>query len=221
MRSYNKTYGMPTLISHCSNNYGFNQYPEKLIPLTISKALASESIPIYGDGQNVRDWVFVADHCEAILAILARGRVGEQYNVGAKCERTNLEVVSEVCTALEELMPAEHNNAFSPPGASPISDLITLVPDRPGHDRRYAIDCSRIERELGLDQPHQLRNGPERNGAMVPAQSQLVPIRQARTLRRQTAGPHGGHAARKGTRSYGNCLAPRSHSYDHELRNRT
>jgi dTDP-glucose 4,6-dehydratase len=149
VRSYNKTYGMPTLISHCSNNYGFNQYPEKLIPLTISKALAGESIPIYGDGQNVRDWVFVADHCEAILAILARGRVGEQYNVGAKCERTNLEVVSEVCTALEELMPAERNNALLATRCKSYRDLITLVPDRPGHDRRYAIDCSRIERELG------------------------------------------------------------------------
>ena len=149
VRSYNRTFGLPTLISHCSNNYGFNQYPEKLIPLTISKATASESIPIYGDGQNVRDWLFVGDHCEAILAILARGRVGEQYNVGGRCERTNFEVVNEVCAALEELVPADSNKALLAKGCRYYRDLITLVPDRPGHDRRYAIDCSRIERELG------------------------------------------------------------------------
>jgi dTDP-glucose 4,6-dehydratase len=149
VRSYNRTFGLPTLISHSSNNYGFNQYPEKLIPLTISKATASESIPIYGDGQNVRDWLFVGDHCEAILAILARGRVGEQYNVGGRCERTNFEVVNEVCAALEELVPADSNAALLAKGCRYYRDLITLVPDRPGHDRRYAIDCSRIERELG------------------------------------------------------------------------
>ena len=148
VRSYQKTFGLPTLISHCSNNYGFNQYPEKLIPLTISKATEAESIPIYGDGQNVRDWLFVGDHCEAILAILARGRVGEQYNVGGRCERTNLEVVSEICAALEELQPADGNAALIANGYKSYRDLIKLVPDRPGHDRRYAIDCSRIEREL-------------------------------------------------------------------------
>ena len=149
VRSYNKTFGLPTLISHCSNNYGFNQFPEKLIPLTILKATAADSIPIYGDGQNIRDWVFVADHCEALLAILARGRVGEQYNVGGRCERTNLEVVNEVCEALEELQPADGNAALVAKGCKSYRDLITMVPDRPGHDRRYAIDCSRIDRELG------------------------------------------------------------------------
>jgi dTDP-glucose 4,6-dehydratase len=148
VRSYNKTFGLPTLISHCSNNYGFNQYPEKLIPLTISKAIEADSIPIYGDGQNVRDWLFVGDHCEAILTILARGRVGEQYNIGGRCERTNLEVVTEVCAALEELQPADSNAALIANGCKSYRDLIKLVPDRPGHDRRYAIDCSRIEREL-------------------------------------------------------------------------
>lgn len=149
VRSYNKTFGLPTLISNCSNNYGFNQFPEKLIPLTILKATAADSLPVYGDGQNIRDWLFVVDHCEALLAILARGRAGEQYNVGGRCERTNLEVVSEVCAALEELQPADSNAALLDKGCKSYRDLITLVPDRPGHDRRYAIDCSRIDRELG------------------------------------------------------------------------
>jgi dTDP-glucose 4,6-dehydratase len=149
VRSYHKTFGLPTLISNCSNNYGFNQYPEKLIPLTISNAAAGKALPIYGDGQNIRDWLFVGDHCDALLAILARGRVGEQYNVGGRCERTNLEVVSEVCAALEELLPADSNDALLSNGCKSYRDLITLVPDRPGHDRRYAIDCSLIERELG------------------------------------------------------------------------
>jgi dTDP-glucose 4,6-dehydratase len=149
VRSYNKTFGLPTLISNCSNNYGFNQYPEKLIPLTILKASAGDTIPIYGDGKNVRDWLFVGDHCEALLAILARGKVGEQYNVGGKCERTNLEVVSEICAALEELKPADSNPTLIAKGLKSYRDLVKLVPDRPGHDRRYAIDCTKIERELG------------------------------------------------------------------------
>jgi dTDP-glucose 4,6-dehydratase len=149
VRSYHKTFGLPALISHCSNNYGFYQYPEKLIPLAISKAIATEPIPVYGDGKNVRDWLFVGDHCEAILAILARGQVGQRYNVGGRCERTNLEVVTEVCAALEELQPADANAALIANGHKSYRDLVTLVPDRPGHDRRYAIDCSRIRREVG------------------------------------------------------------------------
>jgi dTDP-glucose 4,6-dehydratase len=149
VRAYHETFGLPTLISHCSNNYGFHQYPEKLIPLTIYNAIAGKALPIYGDGQNIRDWVFVEDHCEAILKILDRGRVGERYNVGANNQRTNLEVVNQVCTALEEVLPAESNAALAEKGCKSYRDLITLVPDRPGHDRRYAIDCSRIERELG------------------------------------------------------------------------
>jgi dTDP-glucose 4,6-dehydratase len=149
VRAYHETFGLPTLISHCSNNYGFYQYPEKLIPLTISNAIAGKALPVYGDGLNVRDWLFVEDHCEAILTILPRGLVGDQYNVGGRSERTNLEVVSGVCAALEELLPAENNVALTANGHECYRDLITLVPDRPGHDRRYAVDCSRIERDLG------------------------------------------------------------------------
>jgi len=149
VRSYHETYGLPTLISHSSNNYGFNQYPEKLIPLFIFNAAAGKALPLYGDGRHIRDWLFVSDHCEAILTILERGRVGERYNVGGRNERTNLEVASEVCAALEELLPADRNEALVASGHKSYLDLITMVADRPGHDRRYAIDCSRIERELG------------------------------------------------------------------------
>jgi dTDP-glucose 4,6-dehydratase len=149
VRAYHETFGLPTLTSHSSNNYGFNQYPEKLVPLTISNAIAGKPLPIYGDGGNVRDWLFVEDHCEALLTILARGRTGQRYNVGGRNERTNLEVVNEVCTALEEVLPADSNVALTSNGIKSYKDLITLVPDRPGHDRRYAIDCSRIEQELG------------------------------------------------------------------------
>ena len=149
VRAYHETFGLPTLISHCSNNYGFNQYPEKLIPLTISNAIAGKALPIYGDGKNIRDWLFVEDHCEALLTILARGQIGQRYNIGGRNERTNLEVVTEVCAALEEVLSAESNAALAAKGCRSYQDLITLVPDRPGHDRRYAVDCSRIERELG------------------------------------------------------------------------
>jgi dTDP-glucose 4,6-dehydratase len=149
VRSYHETFGLPTLISNCSNNYGFNQFPEKLIPLTIYNAIEGKPLPIYGNGQNVRDWLFVEDHCDAIMTILTRGRAGERYNIGGRSERTNIEVARQVCDILEELFPSDRNPALAATGHSSYRDLITFVPDRPGHDRRYAIDCSRIERELG------------------------------------------------------------------------
>ena len=149
VRAYNHTFGLPTLLTNCSNNYGFNQFPEKLIPLTIYNALEGKRLPIYGNGQNVRDWLFVEDHCEALLAILARGSVGRRYNIGGRNERTNIEVVRGVCDMMEELFPAARNPALRASGSKSYRDLITFVPDRPGHDQRYAIDCSRIERELG------------------------------------------------------------------------
>jgi dTDP-glucose 4,6-dehydratase len=148
-RAYYQTYGLPVLITNCSNNYGYFQFPEKLIPLTILNAIAGCDLPIYGDGGNVRDWLFVEDHCEGIVTVLERGRIGESYNIGGNSERTNLEVVAEVSAALEELIPAALNTALAARGIADYLQLMTLVPDRPGHDRRYAIDCSRIERELG------------------------------------------------------------------------
>jgi dTDP-glucose 4,6-dehydratase len=141
VRAYHHTYGLPTLTTNCSNNYGPYQFPEKLIPLMISNALAGKPLPVYGDGLNVRDWLFVGDHCAAIQEVLVRGRPGETYNIGGRSEMSNIEVVKTICRLLDELHPS------SP--VTPHEKLITYVKDRPGHDRRYAIDSSKIERELG------------------------------------------------------------------------
>ena len=140
VRAYHHTYGMPVLTTNCSNNYGPYQFPEKLIPLTILNAMNGKPIPVYGDGKNVRDWLYVADHCDAIRTVLARGKVGETYNVGGRNEKPNLEIVHSICSILDELRPADP--------VVPHSKLITYVQDRPGHDRRYAMDTRKIEREL-------------------------------------------------------------------------
>jgi dTDP-glucose 4,6-dehydratase len=140
VRAYFHTYGLPTIITNCSNNYGPYQFPEKLIPLMVLNAWHWKPLPVYGDGLNVRDWLYVEDHCTAVAQVLEKGRPGEIYNVGGRSEKTNLEVVHTVCDIVDELLPS--------PGRSRM-DLITFVKDRPGHDRRYAIDCSKIERELG------------------------------------------------------------------------
>jgi dTDP-glucose 4,6-dehydratase len=138
VRAYHHTYGLPTLITNCSNNYGPYQFPEKLIPLMILKALRGEKLPVYGDGLNVRDWLYVEDHCEAIRTVLIKGRPGETYNIGGANEKTNMEVIRTICSLLSELRP-------NPAGYEP---LITYVKDRPGHDRRYAIDNRKIQTEL-------------------------------------------------------------------------
>jgi dTDP-glucose 4,6-dehydratase len=140
-RAYFHTYGLPVVTTNCSNNYGPFQFPEKLIPLVILHATTGKPIPVYGDGQNVRDWLFVTDHCEAIRNVLARGRAGETYNIGGRNEIKNLDVVNAICSVLDELRPDY--------SAAPHSKLIKFVTDRPGHDRRYAIDASKIESELG------------------------------------------------------------------------
>lgn len=138
-RAWGETYGLPVLISNCSNNYGPRQFPEKLIPLMILNALAGKSLPVYGDGLNVRDWIHVDDHARALIAILERGRVGHTYLVGSRSERTNMQVVNALCAAFDRLRPQ----------AGPHEKLITFVTDRPGHDRRYAIDPTKVERETG------------------------------------------------------------------------
>jgi dTDP-glucose 4,6-dehydratase len=142
VRAWHHTYGLPVVLSNCSNNYGPFHFPEKLIPLTILNAVQGKPLPVYGRGDNVRDWLFVDDHAEALEAVLSRGRVGESYNVGGKAERTNLQVVETICDLVDAQAPPLQD------GASRRS-LIQFVADRPGHDRRYAIDCSKIERELG------------------------------------------------------------------------
>ncbi|RLW70331.1 MAG: dTDP-glucose 4,6-dehydratase [gamma proteobacterium symbiont of Stewartia floridana] len=141
VRAWHHTYGLPVLTTNCSNNYGPYQFPEKLIPLFIQKALAGESLPIYGDGSNVRDWLYVEDHCQAIWRVLEAGRPGEVYNVGGNNEMSNLEVVETLCALLDELAP---DSEFKPH-----NQLKIFVNDRPGHDQRYAIDASKLERELG------------------------------------------------------------------------
>jgi dTDP-glucose 4,6-dehydratase len=141
VRAYHHTYGLPALTTNCSNNYGPFQFPEKLIPLLIANAIAGKPLPIYGDGMNVRDWLYVGDHCAAIRTVLARGRTGETYNIGGWNEMPNLDIVRSVCALLDEMHPG------SP--VTPHERLVTFVKDRPGHDRRYAIDARKIERELG------------------------------------------------------------------------
>lgn len=141
VRAYHHTYGLPTLTTNCSNNYGPYQFPEKLIPLVILNGMAGKPLPVYGDGQNVRDWLFVEDHCEALRAVRARGKVGETYNIGGCNQKRNLEIVESICAILDELR--------SDDPVVPHGQLITFVKDRPGHDRRYAIDASKIRRELG------------------------------------------------------------------------
>jgi dTDP-glucose 4,6-dehydratase len=140
-RAWHKTYGLPVVISNCSNNYGPYQFPEKLIPLCIAKALRGEPIPVYGQGLNVRDWLYVDDHAAALHLILTKGRVGEKYNVGGAAERRNIDVVRTLCALLDELRPAASQR--------PHDQLITFVTDRPGHDERYAMDFSKLQRELG------------------------------------------------------------------------
>lgn len=139
VRAWHHTYGLPVLTTNCSNNYGPYQFPEKLIPLMIVNALAGKPLPVYGDGLQVRDWLYVTDHCAAIRTVLAKGRVGETYNIGGWNEQTNLALVTQLCAALDGLMP----------GKKPYASLITHVADRPGHDRRYAIDARKIAQELG------------------------------------------------------------------------
>ncbi len=161
VHAYFHTYALPVSVSNCSNNYGPYHFPEKLIPLTILSALEGKQLPVYGDGKNVRDWLFVEDHCDAVWTILRRGAAGETYNVGGECEKQNIEVVRSICAILEQLVPARSNSAFkkNAPHATRYEELITFVADRPGHDRRYAINCGKIKEQLGWRQKHDFEHG--------------------------------------------------------------
>jgi dTDP-glucose 4,6-dehydratase len=151
VRAFHHTYGLPVLTTNCSNNYGPYQFPEKLVPLIIARAMAGEPLPVYGDGRNVRDWLYVGDHCSAIRAVLAGGRVGETYNVGGDAEKQNLEVVHTICALLDARVPRADGQ--------PRSSQVTFVADRPGHDRRYAIDASKLKSELGWVPAHDFAQG--------------------------------------------------------------
>ncbi len=150
--AWHHTYGLPTLITNCSNNYGPWQFPEKLIPLSINKAINQKEIPIYGDGKHQRDWLFVDDHIDALILTLTNGKPGNKYCIGTGNEKTNLEVVTSICNILDQLHPAR----------KPYASLIKLVEDRPGHDKRYSIDCTKIKVELGWEQKHSFKSGLEK-----------------------------------------------------------
>jgi dTDP-glucose 4,6-dehydratase len=154
VRAFHHTYGLPVLTTNCSNNYGPYQFPEKLIPLMILNALEGKKLPVYGDGGNVRDWLYVEDHCRAIWRVLEAGKPGEVYNVGGNCERKNLEIVEKICGLVDELRPGLPH--------APCRGLITFVTDRPGHDRRYAIDSTKIARELGWQPREDFESGLRR-----------------------------------------------------------
>jgi dTDP-glucose 4,6-dehydratase len=159
VRAYFHTFKLPVLLTNCSNNYGPRQFPEKLIPLVALNALEGKELPIYGDGGNVRDWLHVGDHCAGILQVLRTGRVGEKYNIGGGSERSNVQVVDAICDALEERRPAAANPALVARQVPSYRALKKFVPDRPGHDRRYAIDATRIQQELGWKPKHTFEAG--------------------------------------------------------------
>ncbi|NMF99805.1 dTDP-glucose 4,6-dehydratase [Aromatoleum toluolicum] len=186
VRAWHHTYGLPVLTTNCSNNYGPYQFPEKLIPLMIANALAGKALPVYGDGRNVRDWLYVGDHCAAIREVLARGRLGETYNVGGWNEKPNLEIVHTVCALLDELRPDP---------AGPHARLITYVADRPGHDRRYAIDARKIERELGWRPAETFETGIRRTIAWYLANQDWVADVQSGAYREWVARNYGDRRA--------------------------
>ena len=154
VRAYFDTYGLPTMVTNCSNNYGPYQFPEKLLPLMILNCLEGKPLPVYGDGQNVRDWLYVGDHCSALRTVLAKGKPGETYNIGGNNERKNIEIVREICRTVDRLRPDLPH--------APCESLITYVTDRPGHDRRYAIDSSKIQKELGWTPAVDFKTGIEK-----------------------------------------------------------
>jgi dTDP-glucose 4,6-dehydratase len=159
VRAYVHTYGLNAVITNCSNNYGPWQFPEKLIPLMILNALEAKALPVYGDGANIRDWLHVRDHCSGIWLALTKGASGEKYNIGGRNERTNLQVVHHLCQGLEQAAPAAANPALKAAGKAGYKDLITYVTDRPGHDRRYAIDADKIRAELGWKPAYDFESG--------------------------------------------------------------
>ena len=179
VRAWHHTYGLPVVISNCSNNFGPCHFPEKLIPLTILNALEGKPLPVYGKGENVRDWLYVEDHARALLSIAERGRVGESYNVGANCERANIAVVRAICALMDEL---------APDAVGPRERLITFVADRPGHDLRYAMDARKLRAEARLGAAGDLRVGAAQDGGVVSDQPPLVGAHPRQRLSRRAAG---------------------------------
>jgi dTDP-glucose 4,6-dehydratase len=188
VRAYHHSFGIPTLTSNCSNNYGPYQFPEKLIPLMLLNALEGRPLPIYGDGRNVRDWLYVEDHCTGILTVLRNGRPGETYNFGGDAERTNLEVIDGLCAALEALRPGRENPALREQGITSYLELKEFVRDRPGHDRRYAMDATKVRDELGWRPTVDFEDGLERTVAWYLDHLDWCEVVQADTYRRERLG---------------------------------
>ncbi|MEY3251535.1 MAG: hypothetical protein RL227_508 [Pseudomonadota bacterium] len=186
VRAWHHTYGLPVLTTNCSNNYGPYHFPEKLIPLMIVNALAGKPLPVYGDGMQIRDWLYVKDHCSAIRAVLAGGRLGETYNVGGWNEKPNIEIVKTVCALLDELRPS---------AAGPYERLVTYVKDRPGHDRRYAIDARKIERELGWRPAETFETGIRKTVQWYLEHADWVAHVQSGSYRDWVAAQYGGNDA--------------------------
>ena len=194
VRAWHHTYGLPTLLTNCSNNYGPYQFPEKLIPLMILNAIEGQPLPVYGDGLNVRDWLYVDDHCDAIETVLDRGRVGECYNVGGNTERTNLEIVKMICATVDRF------RSKLPHG--PCESLITFVPDRPGHDRRYAIDATKIQDELRWVPATSLEQGIDQTVRWYLEHQEWVQRVQTGSCRRDRLGLGLGKPAESGERRW-------------------
>ncbi|MEP7336413.1 MAG: dTDP-glucose 4,6-dehydratase, partial [Acidobacteriota bacterium] len=159
VRAWHETFGLPTIITNCSNNYGPLQFPEKLIPLMVLNTMDGKPLPIYGDGGNIRDWLYVEDHCSGILLALQNGQPGEKYNIGGGNERTNLQIVDRICAEVENVLPAAENPKLKEQGKTSYQDLKVFVADRPGHDKRYAIDASKIRAELGWQPAYDFEAG--------------------------------------------------------------
>jgi len=191
VRAYHETFGLAALATHCSNNYGPYQFPEKLIPLMILNALEGKPLPIYGDGGNVRDWLYVEDHCSALLRVLEHGQPGETYNIGGRSERANLEIVDGLCTALEAAAPAASNPALTEKGIGQYTELKTFVEDRPGHDRRYAIDDSKIRDRLDWSPAVDLETGLARTVDWYLAHREWCEAVQSGSYRRERLGALG------------------------------
>ncbi len=180
VKAFGHTYGLPVIVTNCSNNYGPYQFPEKLIPLMILNALEGKPLPVYGDGQQVRDWLFVEDHCQAISLVLDQGRPGDTYNIGGSCEMANLDVVHQIAALVDQLRPGLPH--------APCETLITFVKDRPGHDRRYAIDASKIEAEIGWRPRHSFADGLQRTVRWYLDNPQWVDRVTSGTYRRERLG---------------------------------
>jgi dTDP-glucose 4,6-dehydratase len=187
-QAYYRTFGLPTLLTNCSNNYGPHQLPEKLIPLMIQNAVEGRDLPIYGDGSNVRDWIYVDDHCRGLLAVLEKGAPGETFNLGAEDERRNLEIVDLICDALEKMLPAADNENLTRRGKSSYHDLKSFVSDRPGHDQRYAIDAEKSRRTLGWRPQVGLAQGLELTVSWYLENREWCRLVQERGTRRERLG---------------------------------